>query len=59
LIPVFDIIPYMADKSKHRIFDLVAERNALVLAQHFAPFPGLGHVVKKGEGWQWLPIKIK
>jgi glyoxylase-like metal-dependent hydrolase (beta-lactamase superfamily II) len=59
LIPVFDIIPEMANKSKHRIFNLVAERKAMVLAQHFAPFPGLGHIVKKGEGWQWQPIKIQ
>jgi hypothetical protein len=47
----------MADTSKHRIFDLVAERKALVLAQHFWPFPGLGHVIKKDRGWLWQPIK--
>lgn len=57
LIPVFDIISEMADKSKHRIFDLVAERKALVLAQHFAPFPGLGNVIKKGAGWLWQPLE--
>ena len=56
LIPVFDIMPDIANKSKHRIFDMVAEQNALVLAQHFWPFPGLGHVVKKGQGWQWKPV---
>lgn len=56
LIPVFDIMPDIANKSKHRIFDLVAERKALVLAQHFSPFPGLGHIVKKGKGWLWQPI---
>jgi glyoxylase-like metal-dependent hydrolase (beta-lactamase superfamily II) len=59
LIPVFDIIPYMADKSKHRIFDLVAERKTLVLAQHFAPFPSLGYVVKKEKGWLWQPVEIR
>ncbi len=59
LIPVFDIIPDMADKSKRRIFDLIAEMKAMVLAQHFAPFPGLGHVVKKGKGWLWQPVEIR
>jgi hypothetical protein len=28
-----------------------------VLAFHF-PFPGLGHVVQKGEKWQWQPIEM-
>jgi hypothetical protein len=35
--------------------DRAAADNALVFAFHF-PFPGLGHVVKKGEGWQWQPV---
>ena len=59
LIPVFDIMPDMANESKHRIFDLVAERDALVLAQHFGPFPSLGHVVKKDKGWLWQPVEIR
>jgi glyoxylase-like metal-dependent hydrolase (beta-lactamase superfamily II) len=59
LVPVFDILPDMANKSKHRIFNLVAERKALVLAQHFAPFPSMGHVVKKGKGWLWRPVEIR
>ncbi|MBN1413745.1 MAG: MBL fold metallo-hydrolase [Bacteroidales bacterium] len=58
IIPVFDIIPDMANESKHRIFDLVAEKHALMLAQHFPPFPSLGHVVKKGQGWKWEPVKM-
>ena len=58
LIPVFDIMPDMANASKHRVFDMVAARNALVLAQHFWPFPSLGHVVKKGQGWKWRPINL-
>jgi len=53
-----DILPDVADTSKHRIFDLVSEKKALVLAQHFPPFPSLGHVVKMGKGWQWQPIEI-
>jgi hypothetical protein len=25
-------------------------------AFHFCPFPSLGHVVRRGRGWQWRPI---
>ncbi|MEA3338147.1 MAG: MBL fold metallo-hydrolase [Chloroflexota bacterium] len=56
-LPVFDILPEEAAASKRRIFDLVAEENALVMAQHFPPFPSLGRVVKKGPGWLWQPIE--
>jgi len=53
-----DILPEQANKSKYKIFDLVAERNALILAQHFSPFPSLGHIHKKEVGWIWNPIII-
>jgi glyoxylase-like metal-dependent hydrolase (beta-lactamase superfamily II) len=53
-----DILPDEADASKHRIYDLVAERKALVLAQHFHPFPSLGHIEKKEVGWSWIPIEL-
>ncbi len=56
--PIFDIMPDMAAASKRSICDLVAERKALVLAQHFPPFPGLGHIEKKEIGWKWQPILI-
>jgi glyoxylase-like metal-dependent hydrolase (beta-lactamase superfamily II) len=59
LFPVFDIMPDKAQTSKHRIFNLVAERKAMVLAQHFAPFPSLGHIIKKNRGWLWQPIEIQ
>jgi hypothetical protein len=31
--------------------------NWAVVGTHFYPFPSLGTVVKKGEGWQWQPIE--
>ncbi|MBN2214503.1 MAG: MBL fold metallo-hydrolase [Bacteroidales bacterium] len=58
IIPVFDIMTDIADTSKHRIFDLVAERKAPVLAQHFYPFPSMGYIVKKDRGWLWQPIRV-
>jgi glyoxylase-like metal-dependent hydrolase (beta-lactamase superfamily II) len=56
-LPIFDILPDEAEPSKHKIFDRVAEEKAWVVGQHFPPFPGLGHVVKKGAGWQWQPVE--
>ena len=55
-LPIFDIVPEKAEVSKHAVFDLAAEEQAWVIGQHFPPFPSLGHVVKKGKGWQWQPI---
>jgi glyoxylase-like metal-dependent hydrolase (beta-lactamase superfamily II) len=56
-LPIYDILPDKAEASKRKIFDLVARENAWVIGQHFVPFPSLGHVVKKGDGWLFQPIK--
>jgi glyoxylase-like metal-dependent hydrolase (beta-lactamase superfamily II) len=54
--PIFDMLPEQASASKHRIFDLAAEEDALVFAHHFPPFPNLGYIRKREQGWQWQPI---
>jgi glyoxylase-like metal-dependent hydrolase (beta-lactamase superfamily II) len=56
--PIYDIAPEQAATSKRRIFDRAAESGALVLGAHFPPFPGLGHIAKRGQGWQWQPIQL-
>jgi len=56
-IPIYDILPEKAAASKRRIFNRTAAEKAWVIGQHFPPFPSLGHVIKKGEGWQWQPIE--
>ena len=58
-VPVFDVSPEQAATSKRRIFDRAAEEEALVFAHHFPPFPNLGHILKKEEGWLWQPIEIR
>jgi glyoxylase-like metal-dependent hydrolase (beta-lactamase superfamily II) len=55
--PVFDMLTEQAFASKHRIFDLAAEEDALVFAHHFPPFPNLGLIRKQEQGWQWQPIE--
>ena len=53
---VFDFFPEQTVATRRRLLDWAATRKALVLAFHF-PFPGLGHVIQKGKGWQWLPME--
>jgi glyoxylase-like metal-dependent hydrolase (beta-lactamase superfamily II) len=55
--PVFDVAPAQAAASKRRIFDQAAEDEVLVFAHHFPPFPNLGHILDREEGWSWQPTE--
>jgi glyoxylase-like metal-dependent hydrolase (beta-lactamase superfamily II) len=57
-LPIYDILPEEAAASKRWIFDWAAAEKALVMGQHFPPFPSLGTVVKQGEGWWWRSIEL-
>lgn len=48
-----DHFPEQAVATRQAIYQQAAKRNALVLAFHFPPFPSLGHIVEKGDGWTW------
>jgi len=54
---VFDFAPEQTVTTRRRLLDQAATEKALVHAFHF-PFPGLGYVIQKGEGWQWQPIEM-
>jgi glyoxylase-like metal-dependent hydrolase (beta-lactamase superfamily II) len=56
-IPVFDLFPETAATSRRSIFDLTAKTGCWVMGQQFPPFPSLGHVRKKENGWEWIPIE--
>lgn len=58
ILPIYDILPDQAAKSKQRIFDYAAKSNAWIVGQHFPPFPSLGHIKKLDDGWRWEPINI-
>jgi glyoxylase-like metal-dependent hydrolase (beta-lactamase superfamily II) len=58
-VPVYDILPDLALKSKNLIFDFAAETSSMVLGQHFPPFRNLGYIAKQEIGWAWQPIEIK
>jgi len=54
---VFDLAPEQAVTTRHQLLTRAVDKKALVLASHF-PFPSLGYVVRKGEGWWWQPMEI-
>ena len=51
-----DLVPEQVVATRRSLLNRAVIENPLVLAFHF-PFPGLGHVVQKGEAWQWQPIE--
>lgn len=54
--PTYDVDPVRAVASKRMLLERAASRGSLVHAYHFEPFPGLGHVARLGDGWQWEPL---
>lgn len=52
---VVDFSPQQLVTTRRRLLNWAATKKALVIAFHF-PFPGLGHVIQKGEQWLWQPI---
>lgn len=52
---VFDVVPELVGVARRKLLDKAAAEKALVIAFHF-PFPGLGHVLRKGKAWQWQAL---
>ena len=52
--PAFDLMPEQAMITRRQLLNRIAARKVPMIASHF-PFPGMGHIVRKGEGWQWQP----
>jgi glyoxylase-like metal-dependent hydrolase (beta-lactamase superfamily II) len=44
-----------ANITARRLLEWAVQEGALTFGFHF-PFPGLGHVVQKGDAWQWQPL---
>jgi hypothetical protein len=53
---VFDLEAKQSLASRRRLVELASAKNPLVHASHF-PFPGLGHIIQKGDKWEWQPIE--
>ena len=52
---LFDVAPQLAVHTRSRALSQAARSRTLVFACHF-PFPGLGHMVAKGESLSWRPL---
>lgn len=55
LYSTYDADPTKAIETKVKILEICASENALLLGSHF-PFPGLGYVQQKDNGWKWHSI---
>ena len=53
-----DADPAQTVLTRQKMFQWAVDHNALVLAFHFPPFPSLGRIVPKGNGWKWNAIDI-
>jgi glyoxylase-like metal-dependent hydrolase (beta-lactamase superfamily II) len=53
-IGMTDHLPTQMLETRIKLLEKAAREKSLVSTSHFA-FPGLGHVVPKGETWQWQP----
>ncbi len=50
-----DISPHKALDARRHLFREAAREEALIFGFHL-PFPGLGHVVPAGDGWEWQQL---
>jgi len=53
---VVDFDPEQVVATRRKLLNRAAVEKALVLAFHL-PFPGLGHVIPRGEAWHWQPVE--
>ena len=52
---VFDMDPDMAEETRRKVFDMVAQERVRVHGFHF-PFPANGHLAKQDKGYRFQPI---
>jgi glyoxylase-like metal-dependent hydrolase (beta-lactamase superfamily II) len=50
----YDTDPKQAANSRVRMLDMLAANKIAVMSYHY-PWPGVGHVVKTGEGFHYIP----
>jgi glyoxylase-like metal-dependent hydrolase (beta-lactamase superfamily II) len=51
----YDADPDMAQKTRHKFYDMASAEKATVVGFHF-PFPAVGHVEKDGNGYRLIPV---
>jgi glyoxylase-like metal-dependent hydrolase (beta-lactamase superfamily II) len=53
----YDTDPKQSAQTRSRMLDRLATDRHMVLSYHF-PWPGLGHAVRQGEGYDWVPAAM-
>jgi glyoxylase-like metal-dependent hydrolase (beta-lactamase superfamily II) len=53
----FDTDPKQSAQSRSRMLDRFATDRTAMLSYHF-PWPGLGHVAREGDGYEWHPAPM-
>jgi glyoxylase-like metal-dependent hydrolase (beta-lactamase superfamily II) len=53
----FDTDPKQSAQTRSRMLERLATERRAVLSYHF-PWPGLGHVAKAGDGYEWIPAPM-
>lgn len=51
----FDNEPELAQKTRHKVYDMAAAEKTTVVGYHF-PYPCVGHVEKAGNGYRLVPV---
>ena len=52
----YDAGPEQAEKDRRQLLNQAVTWQALVFGSHL-PFPGIGRVIPRGEGWKWQPLE--
>lgn len=53
----FDIDPELSARTRSRVLEMLATERMPSIAYHF-PWPGIGHIAKRGDGYQFLPAPM-
>jgi glyoxylase-like metal-dependent hydrolase (beta-lactamase superfamily II) len=54
-VAAVDVLPTQLVVTRESLLQRAAVEEALVMSFHF-PFPGLGRVLPRGDGWEWEPL---
>jgi hypothetical protein len=57
-IPENDMDPVQAQKTRLEILDLITREKIAFLGYHF-PFPGVGHIIKNENSYEFIPASIR
>ncbi|MBD0272175.1 MAG: MBL fold metallo-hydrolase [Acetobacteraceae bacterium] len=53
----FDTDPKQSAQTRTRMLDRFATDREQILSYHF-PWPGIGHVAREGDGYEWMPAPM-